>query len=235
MNKIVENKLQNVKIKYFMSNDVAFKTFFRKNHSMLKKVISMSIRIKVQEIKKLVLLNTELIKDTTNDKLGILDLLVEINDNKKINIEIQNVDKHNFVERGEFYLSKLFVENIEEGEDYANLKHVYGIYFLNYDDKNYQNFYSVFENYDIMNLENTKTFKTMIIFNLAKIDKIDKYNFSEEEKDILRFIKSKNERELIKMAEKRISLNKAMKQLREINADKELKALLFHAEKRRLD
>ena len=37
------------------------------------------------------------------------------------------------------------------------------------------------------------------------------------------------------MAEKRIGLNEAMKQLQEIKADRELKALLFYAEKKRLD
>ena len=35
-----------------MSNDVSFKTFFRNNPKMLKKVISMSLRIKEREIKK---------------------------------------------------------------------------------------------------------------------------------------------------------------------------------------
>ena len=129
MSKILEKKLENVKIEYFLSNDVAFKTFFRKNTGMLKKVISMSTKIKESEIKKMTILNSELIKDTLDDKLGILDLLVEINDEKQINIEMQNVDKNNMPERLEYYLSKKYVENIQKGEDYAKLKHVYGIYF----------------------------------------------------------------------------------------------------------
>ena len=37
------------------------------------------------------------------------------------------------------------------------------------------------------------------------------------------------------MAKKRISLDEAMRQLQEINADDELKTLLFYAEKKRLD
>lgn len=235
MQKIIDNEIQNTEIKYFLSNDVAFKTFFRKNSSMLKKVISMSTKIKECEIKKMTILNSELIKVTNDDKLGILDLLIEINDEKQINIEMQNVDKNNLPERLEYYLSKKFIENIEKGENYENLKHIYGIYFLNYNDKNYPNFYSIIQNYDIMNQKLTKTLKTPIIYNLSKINEIDNYNFSEEEKDILRFIKSKNESELKNMAERRISLDKAMRQLQEINADKELRTLLFYAEKKRLD
>lgn len=235
MQKVIDKKIENTKIEYFLSNDVAFKTFFRKNTSMLKKLISMSTKIKENEITKMTILNSELIKDTLDDKLGILDLLVEINGEKQINIEMQNVDKNNMPERIEYYLSKKYVENIQEGEDYAKLKQLYGIYFLNYNDKNYPEFYSIIQNYDIINKKLTKTVKTPIIYNLSKIDEIDKYDFTDEEKDILKFLKSKKEKELKTMAEKSLSLKEAMRQLQEINADKELKTLLFHAEKKRLD
>jgi len=231
----MNNILEKTRIKYFMSNDIAFKTFFRRNPNMLKKVISMSLRIKESEIKNIILLNNELVKDIPEDKLGIVDLLIEINNKKKINIEIQNVEKHNFVERAEFYLSKIFVEDLEKGQDYREVKEVCGIFFLNYDDKNYPNFFSVIQNHDIINMKCTKSLKTMVVYNLSRIEEIDKYDFSEEEKDILRFIKSKEEEELIKMAEKSLTLNEAMKQLQRINADKKLKQLLFYAELQRLD
>ena len=44
-------ELEKTKIKYFMSNDVAFKIFFRKNPKMLKEVISMSLRVDENEKK----------------------------------------------------------------------------------------------------------------------------------------------------------------------------------------
>ena len=228
-------ELERTRIKYFMSNDVAFKTFFRNNPKMLKKVISMSLRIKESEINSIIYLNNELSKDSPEDKLGIVDLLVEINNKKKINIEIQNVEKHNFKERAEFYLSKIYVEDLKRGEDYSNVKEVYGIFFLNYDDKNYPNFFSVIQSYDIINMKCTKSLKTMVVYNLSHIDEIDRYNFTEEEKDMLRFIKSKNEEELIDMAEKSMTLNEAMEQLRIINADEKLRQMLFYAELQRLD
>ncbi len=129
------NTIERTRIKYFMSNDVAFKTFFRKNPKMLKKVISMSLRIKESEIKDIIYLNNELARNTPEEKLGIVDLLVEINNKKKINIEIQNAEKHNFTERAEFYLSRIYVEDLQRGEDYSEVREVCGIFFLNYDDK----------------------------------------------------------------------------------------------------
>ena len=229
------NTLEKTRIKYFMSNDVAFKTFFRKNPNMLKKVISMSLRIKESEINSITYLNNELSRNTPEEKLGIVDLLVEINNKKKINIEIQNAEKHNFPERAEFYLSRIYVEDLQRGEDYSLVKEVCGIFFLNYDDENYPNFFSVIQSCDIINMKCTRSLKTMIIYNLSHIDEIDKYDFSEEEKDMLRFIKSKNEEELTKMAEKSMTLNEAMEQLRIINADEKLRQMLFYAEVQRLD
>lgn len=212
-----------------------FKTFFRKNPKMLKKIIGMSLGIEESEIKNITYLNNELIKDNPRDKLGIVDLLVEINNSKKINIEIQNVEKHNFSERVEFYLSRIYVEDLEKGSDYKEVKEVCGIYFLNYDDKNYPNFFSVIKNCDIINKRCTKNLKTIVVYNLSKIDEIDKYDFREEEKYMLRFIESKNEEELNEMAEKSVTLNEAMEQLRKINSDSKLKRLLFYADLQRLD
>jgi len=96
-----------------MSNDVAFKTFFRNNPKMLKKVISMSLRIKESEINSIIYLNNELSKDSPEDKLGIVDLLVEINNKKKINIEIQNVEKYKDICR-RFKKRRIFIKSTNE-------------------------------------------------------------------------------------------------------------------------
>jgi len=107
------NTLERTRIKYFMSNDVAFKTFFRNNPKMLKKVISMSLRIKESEINSIIYLNNELSKDSPEDKLGIVDLLVEINNKKKINIEIQNVEKYKDICR-RFKKRRIFIKSTNE-------------------------------------------------------------------------------------------------------------------------
>ena len=78
------------KIEYFLKNDIVFKIFFTKNEYMLKKLICMSLKMKESDIKKITILNPELIPDIKGEKVGVLDLLVEINNKEQINIEIQN-------------------------------------------------------------------------------------------------------------------------------------------------
>jgi len=82
---------------------------------MLKKVMSMSLRIKKSEINDIIYLNNELLKDTPENKLGIIDLLVEINNKKKINIEIQNVEKYKNICR-RFKKRRIFIKSKNEEE-----------------------------------------------------------------------------------------------------------------------
>ena len=223
------------KINYFLKNDIVFKIFFTKNKYMLKKLISMSLKIRESDIKKITILNPDIISERKGEKVGVLDLLVEINNKEQINIEIQNTNKYNFPERLEFYLSSMYTKNIKDGEDYAKLKKVYGIYLLNYNDKNYPNFYAKIVDYDIMNQEITYKVKEKAIYNLTKIKEIDKYGFSEEEKKIIKFIICEDEKELEEMAVSDERIEEAIKQLEAINADEELSRILYYIEKQKLE
>ena len=73
-------------------------------------------------LKSLRLANTFLWKRYKNQKLGILDVLVEMNDDTKIDIELQ-VGMSRFWDRRQlFYLSKLYMSELRFGEDYDRLK-----------------------------------------------------------------------------------------------------------------
>ena len=222
------------KIEYFLKNDIVFKIFFTKNEYMLKKLICMSLKMKESDIKKITILNPELIPDIKGEKVGVLDLLVEINNKEQINIEIQNSNEHNFLERLEFYLSSRYVKNIKEGEDYEKLKKVYGIYLLNYNDENFENFYAKIGDYDTINKKNTKSMKEKAVYNLTKIKDIDKYGFSEEEKNIIKLIICEDEKELEEMAVSSERIKEAIRQLEEINADRELSEILYQIEKQKI-
>ena len=111
-------------IEHFLSNDLVFKIFFTKNKKLLKRLISMSIGIKEDKITKVKILNPILIGDVNSEKVGILDLLVEINNNQKINIEMQRIDKKNFAARIEYYMSKLYIKNLKRGESFSNLNEI---------------------------------------------------------------------------------------------------------------
>ena len=223
------------KIKYFMSNDIVFKMLLMRNEYMLKKIICMSIGIDMEDIKSIEILNPEIMGDNENEKLNRLDILLELNNKEKINIEMQNSNEHNFAQRIEFYLSRVYINSLKKSENYSILNKIYGIYFINYNDENYNDAFSKISECDTMNRKTTKSIKEKIIFNLTKIDEMKKYGFSKEEMDILKFIKSKKESEISDMSLSNKRIEEAMRQLEEINADDELKKAIYYRERYNYD
>ena len=68
--------------------DFSFKSLMR-NEEVRKYFISDALEIPVGEIKSVKLAHSFLWKRYRKQKLGILDVLVELNDDSKVNIELQ--------------------------------------------------------------------------------------------------------------------------------------------------
>ncbi len=81
-----------------MENDYLFKKIFS-NQEYLKQLLFDLFDIKAN---KIIYLNTELIKINKNSKVGIVDLLLSI-DEEIVILELQNIDRHNYHDRLLFY------------------------------------------------------------------------------------------------------------------------------------
>ena len=73
-----------------------------------------------------------LVRDAPEDKLGILDLELDINNNEKVDVEIQLIERTNFAERLLFYFSRLYASEIKRGDDYTEAKKVILITIIDY-------------------------------------------------------------------------------------------------------
>ena len=91
------------------TNDFVFKKLFgeEKNVDILKDLIQ-SILPELKIAKVVVNKDVSLERKLITDKLGILDVMATLNDNTKINIEMQVEDLHNTVERSIFYQSGVY-------------------------------------------------------------------------------------------------------------------------------
>lgn len=65
-------------------------------------------------------------------KLGILDIVLELNDDTKVDIELQVRYVTNWDKRQLFYLSRLYSEDLRKGQDYSCLKRCIGISILDF-------------------------------------------------------------------------------------------------------
>lgn len=123
--------------------DFSFKSLMR-SEEVRRYFISDALAIPVAEIKSVKLANPFLWKRYRKQKLGILDVLVELNDDSKVNIELQiKVMKH-WDKRSLFYLAKMFTDDLLMGEDYTRLKRCICISLLDFnmdDDPEYHKTY----------------------------------------------------------------------------------------------
>lgn len=87
-----------------------------------EKFIAALLNLPPKEIVRTELLPTHLRKKYEEDKLGILDVRVLLDKSVQIDIEIQISSFKLWQERSLFYLSKMYTEQIEMGEDYDVLK-----------------------------------------------------------------------------------------------------------------
>ena len=76
--------------------------------------------------------NTDLNKGYIEDKFSRLDVKATTSNNEIINIEIQLKNEYNMIKRSLFYWSKLYSEQLNEGEDYSVLKRTICINILNF-------------------------------------------------------------------------------------------------------
>ena len=71
--------------------------------------------------------NTSFVKDIIDGKSCVLDILAVLQDETKVNIEVQLKNQHNMDRRSLFYWSKVYSESMKEGEDYRELPNVIAI------------------------------------------------------------------------------------------------------------
>ena len=115
-----------------MKDDIMFKAFFSKigNEKFLKELLS-SILGEDIKIKK-VMHDARLEQLAKENKYGILDLEVELENKEIINVEMQLRDYHNIEERTTFYASKKISEQLSPNQNYSEIKDVIVVAILNY-------------------------------------------------------------------------------------------------------
>lgn len=111
--------------------DFVFKALME-NEKVRWYFISDILGIPLEQIRSLRMSNPFLWKRRSRHKLGILDVLLVLNDNRKINIELQVKVVKYWDKRAIFYISKMFTEDLLAGEDYTRLKKCIGISILDF-------------------------------------------------------------------------------------------------------
>jgi predicted transposase/invertase (TIGR01784 family) len=131
-----------------VKNDFIFQKIFGQNEhkeiliSFLNAVLALEAEQKLTDIE--IIENTRLKKDHIDDKLGILDIRARTMTGEQFNIEIQLINQYNMDQRALFYWSKLFSEQLKEGQPFQLLKKTITINILDFDYIHIEPYHSVF-------------------------------------------------------------------------------------------
>ena len=106
--------------------DVLFYKVFGddKDITLLKKIIELSLNIKVNSIR---ILNGKMLSDKYKGKVSYLDLYVELDDETKVGIEVNTNTEYYIKDRNLYFLAKCMSNDMKSGEDYLDFKYHYQI------------------------------------------------------------------------------------------------------------
>lgn len=179
------------------------------------------LHINPEDIKETQILDTNLRKLHEDDKLGILDMRLLLNNNTEIDTEIQLSELKVWPDRSLFYTSKMFTEQIEKGQKYDVFKKCVNISILGFKlFKNEPDFYSCFHiREDTRGFIYTDKMEFHVI-ELPKLPKELKENCNSLEL-WAKFINAEKKEELDMIAKQNVYIQSAYDRLQVISQDKQ--------------
>lgn len=160
--------------------DFVFKYIFgnEKNPKILISFLNATLKsqylITAVEIK-----NTDINKDYIEDKFSRLDVKATTSNDEVINIEIQLKNEYNMIKRSLYYWSKLYSEQLNEGEDYNILKRTICINILNFKYLKTRKFHSGYRLKEIYSNEELTDVAEIHFIEIPKLEE------GSDEKDML--------------------------------------------------
>ncbi len=200
-------------------SDVSIKELFQ-NEMVLRHFISAVLAIRPEDIRTIRLKNTFLRRRYRKQKQGILDILAEMNDHSKINIELQVKHYAYWDRRQLFYLSKLYTEDMRIGEDYALLKKCVSISILDFNLTNRNEYHHAYRLRDKHGYE----FSDMLEIHTLELKKKLKGTAEMDElEEWIRFFQADCEEDLDMIKTKNPGILEAIKEVKEMSLSRRMR------------
>ena len=215
-----ETKKQKQEQKFLMlpSVDFCFQELME-DKEILRGFCGAILRVPPEEIEEIELLPKQLRKKHKEEKYGILDVHIRLNNGERMNIEMQSTSYDYWQERSLFYLSKMYTEQIKQGEDYESLKKCIHVGILNFNLFRHDRYYSRFHIWEDTSRE---MYTDKFEIHILELTKLAQYEYPQTE--LLRwaqFFGAKNREEMQMLAEQDKYIDKAYRRLEEMSADEQ--------------
>ena len=230
----MEQQKQNKKIKrYPPKMDIIFQAIFGEvgSENITKDFLEKILKRKIEKIS--LDKNPILRRELKDDKLGVLDIVTELDGKEKCNIEMQLIDKNNIIERMLYYWSKMYTKQIKAGDDYNKLEKTIVILIADFNIKGleeveYHSTWKIIETNSVKKLILTDKFELDII-ELSKIK--GRENEKDQLLDWLVFLENPESERVARKMEENENLKEAVEKLDRISKDEKMQRIIELREK----
>lgn len=189
--------------------------------------IAAVLHVLPEDIKTTTIMPSNLRKGHKDEKLGILDIRIIMQNKTQIDIEMQVGPFECWPERTLFYLSKMYTSQIESGDPYSTLAKCIHIGILNHIIyPEWQGFHSCFHIREDMR---GSLYTDKLEFHVIELPKMKNMGEPQDElQQWVRFLNGKRKEDFMEMASKNEYIEDAYNILKNISAD-EMKRLEYEA------
>ena len=225
---------QNKKIRrYPPKMDIIFQAIFGEvgSENITKDFLEKILKRKIEKIS--LDKNPILRRELKDEKLGVLDIVTELDGKEKCNIEMQLIDKNNIIERMLYYWSKMYTRQIKAGDDYNKLEKTIVILIADFNIKGLEEV----EYHSTWKIIETNSVKKLILTDKFELDIIEllKIKGRENEKDQLLdwliFLENPESERVTRKMEENENLKEAVEKLDRISEDEKMQRIIELREK----
>ena len=211
-------------------NDHVFKRVFGKHLRVLAGFLSAVLEMPV-DAADIRVLDPNFRAERDDDKLGVLDVKVETR-NGLIDVEVQVQPHLHLKKRLLYYTSRMFVEQIDKGQNYGKLTRAVSIMIVDFElvktDSAFHHRYRLYDQ------KNKLEYSDALEINVLEIPKVQKDETSPVS-TWLRFFGAKTEDEFMSLAQTSPAMEEAWGVIKELSADERERLLAEDREKTRRD
>ena len=182
--------------------------------------------------------NPILRREFKDHKLGVLDILAEINNQEKVNIELQISNMDNIIERILYYWSRLYSRQMKKGENYKELSKTVVILITNFEIKEIKEIEELdyYTKWQIMEINNRIILTEKLEIYIIELPKIiGKEQKEDKLLDWLYFIDNPKSERVARSMEENEDIKEAVEKLNRISEDEKMQRIADLREKAILD
>ncbi len=202
-----------------MTNDFMFKAVLQRNQTALKGLLCALLHMRMEEIVVVRIQNPIEIGGMIDEKKMMLDLKLELNDSRILDIEMQVVDEGNWSERSLAYLCRAF-DQLEKGDKYLDVKETIHIGILNFTPQGFPE--KLYLEYYFYNLDTAHKYSDKMSIRVLQLNQLKKELDEQIRPEIYNWaqlFKAETWEEMRMLAERDESIKECIFTYKELTAD----------------